>query len=183
MRLGVLHDLTRRTKAQSLALLSRREPGLKEFSVGLPIPRAGSPTPVYMFQPAWRWTQKEFSLMARELVEPVLHVPCGVSDAGDIRIDLYTRADVKADMNQLPIRSRSFKTVLMDPPWINPRKWDMRWTKEAARIATKKIIIRSGIYFHTIPKPWKLKRSWFVVRHGTGVINMWYVWELEDETL
>ena len=154
---------------------------MKEVSVGFPIPR--NHAPIYMFKPAWRWTQKELALMARELIHPVLHVCCGASDVGDVRIDIATSADIRADMNRLPIQSKSFATFLIDPPWINPRKWDMRWTREACRISTKKIILRSGIYFYTIPKPWKLVRSWFVVRHGTGVINMWHVWELKDEML
>lgn len=110
-------------------------------------------------------------------------MPCGTSDVGDVTVDICTQADVRADFNQLPFRSKSFDTVLSDPPWINPKNWDMRWTNELGRIAKKKIVVRSGSFFYTIARPWKLKRSWFVVKHGTSVINMWYVWELEDSTL
>lgn len=122
-------------------------------------------------------------MIQRELVGSVLHVPCGTSDVGDVTVDICTQADVRADFNQLPFRSKSFDTVLSDPPWINPKNWDMRWTNELGRIAKKKIVVRSGSFFYTIARPWKLKRSWFVVKHGTSVINMWYVWELEDSTL
>ena len=33
--------------------------------------------PVYLFRDAWRWTAKERRLVDREVIEPVLHVPCG----------------------------------------------------------------------------------------------------------
>lgn len=154
----------------------------KEQSVGNPIPRSRAPTPIYMFRPAWRWTQKEIALMDRELIHPVLHVPCGVSDVGEVRVDIVTRADIKADMNRLPFRSKSFPSVLCDPPWINPKEWDMRWTRELGRIAVKRIILRFAMFWYTIPKPWKLKRSWFVVKQGTAVVNMWHVWELDGQS-
>ena len=56
-----------------------------------------------------------------ELIEgSTLHVCCGSSGLGDVRIDLHTEADVKADMFHLPFRRETFDTVLCDPPWNLP---------------------------------------------------------------
>src|SRR5213594_2174494 len=49
-----------------------------------------------------------------------LHVCCGESPIGDVRIDLEKKSDVKASMYNLPVRHESFDTVLCDPPWELP---------------------------------------------------------------
>ena len=156
-------------------------PGLKEFA------RAPYPIrehPVYMFKPTWRWPKKAIALMQRELIPPVLHVPCGSApDIGDLSIDLYMEADITADMNHLPIRSRSFNTVLSDPPWINPKQWTTKWVRELARVSRKRVIIRSGQFFYSLPRPWKIIRSWYCVLTVTAMVDMWYVWELENGVL
>jgi hypothetical protein len=66
------------------------------------------------------------------LVSPCLHVCPGASELGDVKLDLYTRADVKGDMLHLPFRDQRFQTVLIDPPWhfpnhLRPRLlWELR---------------------------------------------------------
>jgi len=71
----------------------------------------------YKFRKAWSWPQ-EVENKIRELCEgSVLHVCCGESKIGDVRIDLEKEADIRASMYFLPIRPESFDTVLCDPPW------------------------------------------------------------------
>ena len=139
--------------------------------------------PIYLFRESWRWTKGERKLIEKELIPPTLHIPNGSSRDGELCIDIGEPADIKADMNLIPLRARSFNTILSDPPWINPRKWDTRWLKEFARIARKKIILRSGQWFYTIPKPWVLTHTWFVLRIHNAMINHWHVWELLDGDL
>jgi len=49
-----------------------------------------------------------------------LHVCCGESKLGDVRIDLEKQADVKASMYHLPVKRACFDTVVCDPPWELP---------------------------------------------------------------
>ena len=71
----------------------------------------------YKFKKAWSWPQ-EIEAKVKDLCEGyTLHVCCGDSQLGDVRIDLEKQADVKASMHNLPIRPETFDTVVCDPPW------------------------------------------------------------------
>lgn len=50
-----------------------------------------------------------------------LHVCCGSSDLGDVKVDAYVerKGIVKADMFNLPFKEE-FDTVICDPPWELP---------------------------------------------------------------
>src|SRR5207245_7704253 len=77
-------------------------------------------SPSYKFKKAWSWPT-EIEAKIKTLCEgTVLHVCCGDSTIGDVRIDLEKPADIKASMFYLPIRPASFDTVLCDPPWELP---------------------------------------------------------------
>jgi len=77
-------------------------------------------SPSYKFKKAWSWPT-EIEAKIKMLCEgTVLHVCCGDSTIGDVRIDLEKAADIKASMFHLPIRPASFDTVLCDPPWELP---------------------------------------------------------------
>jgi len=65
----------------------------------------------------WRWTRKQEFLFSKYLVGFTLHVCCGRSLLGDVRLDLNEKADIKACAFHLPFRDKTFDTVLADPPW------------------------------------------------------------------
>jgi len=75
---------------------------------------------VYRFRKAWRWPNSVEDFISSKMEGHTLHVCCGRSEIGHVRIDLYERADIRADMFHLPIKRGSFDTVICDPPWELP---------------------------------------------------------------
>ncbi len=74
----------------------------------------------YKFRKAWSWPG-DVEAKIKDLLEGYsLHVCCGESSIGDVRIDIEKSSDIKASMFNLPIRPESFDTVLCDPPWELP---------------------------------------------------------------
>jgi len=76
--------------------------------------------PRLRFLKAWRWPAGVEKLIEELMSGFTLHVCSGRSKLGDIRLDLYEPADVKADMYHLPFRRQTFDTVICDPPWKLP---------------------------------------------------------------
>ncbi|MEM3670026.1 MAG: methyltransferase domain-containing protein, partial [Nitrososphaerota archaeon] len=68
------------------------------------------------------------------LVSPSLHVFCGESRLGDVRVDLFTDADVRADGFRLPFRDNVFMSIVSDPPWNMPYHLRPRLAKEFFRV-------------------------------------------------
>jgi hypothetical protein len=69
-----------------------------------------------------RWFDRELSDMVDPVPRPVLHVCCGQSKVGNVRVDRYpehgaTGLNVKADFHHLPFRDGAFGTVVIDPPF------------------------------------------------------------------
>jgi SAM-dependent methyltransferase len=65
-------------------------------------------------------------LAIREWVlSPSLHVCSGASMLGDVKLDLYERADVKAAMRYLPFQPGCFSSVIWDPPYAMHRRQTM----------------------------------------------------------
>ena len=88
----------------------------------------------YQFRRAWAFPRDVEAFLQRLLVPPSLHVACGESALGDVRVDLVTRGDVRGDMFHLPFRDESFASVLTDPPWHMPYHLRPRFAKELARV-------------------------------------------------
>lgn len=74
---------------------------------------------VHKFKGAWRWPAEVERFIREECEGDVLHVCCGGSDLGDVRVDADSERepDIVADMTNLPFDDCSFDTVLCDPPW------------------------------------------------------------------
>ena len=88
----------------------------------------------YRFRRAWAFPRDVESFLRRLLISPSLHVACGLSRIGDVRLDLSTRADVRGDMFRLPFRGGAFASVLIDPPWHLPYHVRPQLAKELARV-------------------------------------------------
>jgi len=88
----------------------------------------------YRFRRAWAFPRDVEAFLQRLLVSPSLHVACGESALGDVRVDLVTRVDVRGDMFHLPFRDESFASVLTDPPWHLPYHIRPRLAAELARV-------------------------------------------------
>jgi ubiquinone/menaquinone biosynthesis C-methylase UbiE len=76
--------------------------------------------PSYQFKRTWAWPCPVENFIREKIRGSSLHVCCGESEIGDIRVDLYEKADIKGDMFHLPIKRQSFDTVICDPPWELP---------------------------------------------------------------
>lgn len=72
-----------------------------------------------------------------------LHVCCGKSRLGDIRLDLYEKdVAVHADAARLPFASDSFNTVLIDPPYNGRFQWNHDMLSEMCRVANSRFIFQ-----------------------------------------
>lgn len=73
------------------------------------------------WRPAWQWPDEAKDKIEAEMETcpgPVLHLCCGASRLGDIRVDLtHPSPDIRADARQLPLGDHSVGTVVMDPPF------------------------------------------------------------------
>ncbi len=68
---------------------------------------------------SWVWKGTVTDFIRDKMVGRSLNVCAGLSDLGDVRVDLdpKDKAILKADMINLPFASCSFDTVIQDPPW------------------------------------------------------------------
>ena len=81
---------------------------------------------VHKIKPSWVWWASEDRLYAQLLEGYALHVCCGHSQIGDIRVDVdpTVKPDIVADMYHLPFRRGVFKCAIIDPPW---EQWDFSY--------------------------------------------------------
>jgi len=69
------------------------------------------------YRPGWRFPQIIEHEISKWILSPCLHVCSGQSTLGDIRLDLYEPADVKAAMRYLPFQSGAFASIIWDLPY------------------------------------------------------------------
>lgn len=132
---------------------------------------------VTQFKRTWVWSKRETQLYAKYVVGSLLHVCSGLSRLGDVRVDLLLPADVKADMAHLPVKSKSFDTVIWDPPWIHPRNY--RTVFEIVRVARKRVLVVSNHWIH-VPKPFKLRRV-YAVKKVSPAVKLFFVYDRGEE--
>jgi len=72
----------------------------------------------YAFKKAWRWPDQVEDFIKKHIRGRSLHVCCGASKVGDVKVDKFFRdADVQnMDMFDLDFKEE-FDTVICDPPW------------------------------------------------------------------
>lgn len=75
-------------------------------------------------QDSWVWPDRVERLFREQADGKTLHVCCGESDLGDVRIDRDPdrQPDIVADMFTLPVPDNTFDTVIADPPWHGIQK-------------------------------------------------------------
>lgn len=112
------------------------------------------------------WPEDVSELISSLLIPKSLHVCCGKSMLGDIRVDLHDEsADVKADAVALPFGDESFETVLCDPPYNGKFQWNHDLLTELSRVASKRIIFQ----------------HWFIPCNPEGRYKKWKErWELSQ---
>lgn len=104
------------------------------------------------------WPEQVKTWIESKLVGKTLHVCCGKSLLGDVRLDLYgLGVDVKADAAALPFANDSFDTVLADPPYNGVFAWQHKQIEEMSRVARKRIIFQH--WFMPIDNQGRFKKN------------------------
>jgi hypothetical protein len=123
---------------------------------------------VTRFRRLWTWRKDEEDFYRRQCLGSTLHVCCGKSFLGDVRLDIEATgaANVLGDYRHLPFRDKSFDTVICDPPWAKRERLDagLSWIFELRRVARRRIVIVHNTVF-SIPGT-ELLRSWAVRSRG-----------------
>lgn len=90
------------------------------------------------------WPEEVEDYISSWLVGKTLHVCCGLSALGDVRLDLFQPGiDVRADGARLPFGDRAFDTVLCDPPYNGRFQWMHDLLNELHRVAAKRVIFQA----------------------------------------
>lgn len=68
---------------------------------------------------SWVWDKKVNDFARERIIGHSLNMCAGLSDVGDIKLDLDPQSDKvkKAEMNNIPYPDNTFDTVISDPPW------------------------------------------------------------------
>jgi len=94
-----------------------------------------------------------------KMLDPMsLHVCCGESQLGDVRLDLHQKdVDITCDASDMKsvVADELFKTVLCDPPHDMSEKWYDALLIELARVSSHRIIFQ----------------HWFIPSHMNGVFQ------------
>ena len=91
------------------------------------------------FRKSWAWNKDETKFFERISVGFTLHVCSGESKVGDVTVDLFEKASVKADLKHLPFKKYSFDTVICDPPWKYYNKF--RWILHLKDLARRRLVL------------------------------------------
>jgi hypothetical protein len=90
------------------------------------------------------WPESIEDFLDSLLVGRSLHICCGKSMLGDVRLDLdpNVNPDIIADAAKIPFADNSFETVLCDPPYNGKMQWNHDLLSELARVAKLRIIFQ-----------------------------------------
>lgn len=92
------------------------------------------------------WSDSIQEFLPSLFIGRTLHVCCGKSLLGDVRLDLDTtnNPDIVCDASNMRefIADDSFSTVLCDPPYNGKFQWNHDLLSELARIASERIIFQ-----------------------------------------
>lgn len=104
------------------------------------------------------WPKEVEDFIGTKLIGKTLHVCCGHSYLGDVRLDLYERdIDVRGDMSRLPFLDKSFNTVLIDPPYNSKFQVMHDMLNEIHRLARTRIIFQH--WFSPVNSNGKFKKA------------------------
>jgi len=116
------------------------------------------------------WPKQVHAWVYRQLLGYSLHICCGKSKIGNVRIDLHEEdINVRADAAKLPFKDESFDTVLIDPPYNGVFRWNHDMLAELSRVARQRIIFQH--WFIPVNSSGKYKKC-----HRFSLSNM-AVWQ------
>jgi hypothetical protein len=118
------------------------------------------------------WPDSITEFLQTLLFGRTLHVCCGKSTIGDVRLDLNEpSADIKCDASNMAdfVADREFDTVLCDPPYNGKFQWNHDLLAELARVADKRIVFQHW-FIPANPKGEYKKAHQFLLTNS-------YVWQ------
>lgn len=120
------------------------------------IPLEGTDYPYLVNRVLWPSEIEEF--LEDRLIGFSLHICCGKSKLGDVRLDLYeSDVNIKASMDRLPFTNQSFNTVLIDPPYNSKFQIMHDMLEELSRVARRRIIFQH--WFMPVDKYGRYKKN------------------------
>ena len=124
-----------------------------------------------ILQDSWVWNGIVSDFVRQYAHGRVLNVCAGLSDIGDVRIDLDPKNPdvIKADMNAIPYPNDSFDVVIEDPPWKIGFYKRMRPFFEAVRVCKVGGLIVYNAYWVPSSKATQLIRA--VIRQDKPFTN------------
>lgn len=87
-----------------------------------------------IFIKSWVWPSEVEDFLREKANGFTIHICSGSSKLGDITIDQFMPAMIKADMYNLPLKTGIADTVICDPPWGIARHMRMKLICELRRI-------------------------------------------------
>lgn len=104
------------------------------------------------------WPDQVEKWIENKIIGTSLHLCCGKSQLGDVRCDLYADdIDVRLDAARLPFPSKSFDTVIIDPPYSGKFQWNHDMLNELHRVASNRIIFQH--WFCPVDKYGRFKKA------------------------
>lgn len=91
------------------------------------------------------WPEAIEKFLETLFIGRVLHVCCGKSHLGDVRLDLHEDdVDIKCDAANMKtfVNDGEFETVLCDPPYNGSFQWNHDLLNELYRVASKRILFQ-----------------------------------------
>jgi len=131
------------------------------------------------YHDSWRWTKREEKIVHSYCRGSILHLCSGKSKMGDIRMDLYQHATIKADVLHLPFKSHSFDTIVCDPPWN--MGFIARFWRELKRVAKRRIIVISWAMMNET-RVWRLKAE-KIIKRGVFQVKILAVYEKSGQDI
>lgn len=110
------------------------------------------------------WPEAVEGLLQSLLIPKSLHVCCGYSRLGNVRVDNdpAVKPDQVVDATQLPFGDESFASVLCDPPYNGKFQWNHDLLTELSRVAAQRIIFQ----------------HWFIPADPEGRWKKWHKFSL-----
>jgi len=137
---------------------------------------------VETYQINWSWNKKTDFWLLRHCIGTTLHVCCGMSKIGDLRVDIdpMVKPDMICDVMELPFRAGSFETIICDPPFSLFNRF--KWIYKLADMCTKRLIISApgGIF----PRLKGFKTEYkATIQRGNLFVRYWLIYTKKNHNL
>lgn len=147
----------------------RNQPGI--HATGGAVPECGTKHPYRVTKLLWPEDVEKFT--ASLLQGRTLHVCCGKSKLGTVRVDIDSEnlPDILCDASNMNdyVKDGEFETVLCDPPYNGNMQWNHDLLSELHRVASRRIVFQH--WFIPVNNHGRYKKA----KNGWGITAV-YAW-------